>query len=220
MGPNSSIPTSFVPKQPVRTSVTPRASGGNPLMLIATVLLIASLVGAAAVFGYGKYLESVSAQKAAAVEKAQANIDSAGVEQFVRTRDRLTQAKVILDKHIAVSQFFSLLESLTLQSVRFESLSVAIADDRSGQIHAEGTARTFNALAAESSAFASEKRVKSAIFSGISTNQNGNVTFTLDANLDPNLILFAGPAAGVAPAEPLVPATTTAPLGGSATTTP
>lgn len=227
MAPSPTIPTSFVPKQPVRPSQRFYKSGGNLFLLIACIALGVSLAGVAGVFAYERYLENVRESKSAAVQQAQADVDSATVEDFIRTRDRFTAAKGLLGSHVAVSQFFDLLESVTLQSVRFNSLSFILAEDRSAEIQMKGVARTFNALAAESSAFASEKRIKRAIFSDINVNANGTVSFALDADLSPNLLLMSLESVSDAPV--LIPVTpsftgtttaTTTPVTAPATTTP
>ena len=58
-------------------------------------------------------------------------------------------------------------------------------DNRTAKIEMGGTARNFNALAAQSSAFTSDKEIKNAIFSGfVLDSKDGTVTFQLNADLD------------------------------------
>lgn len=195
----TTIPTSFVPKQPVRPGTQFSHSGTNVFLTIAIVILGVSILSAGATFGYEQYLLSVREKKSAEVKNAQAQIDSSTVEEFIRTRDRFTAAKGLLDSHVAVSNFFDTLETLTLQTVRFNSLSFNLAEDRSAEIRMDGVARTFNALAAQSSAFANEKRIKRAIFSGITVNENKTVSFSLAADLDAKLLVLVPEEAPVPP---------------------
>lgn len=160
-------------------------------MLIALIILGISIVGAGVVFGYKQYLTSQRDTKAQAVQKAQESLSSATVEEFIRTRNRFSAAGTLLENHTAVSRFFSLLEGMTLANVRFNSLTFELDEERAGHITMDGVARTFNALAAQSSAFAGEKQVKRAIFSNIALNTSGIVTFALSADLDPRLISFS-----------------------------
>lgn len=187
----TTIPTSFVPKQPVRPGSSYTKSGGNTFMIVALVLLGLSIVGAGVVFGYEQYLTSQRDTKAQAVKTAQENLSSATVEEFIRTRNRFSAANSLLDNHIASSRFFSLLENLTLTNVRFSSLSFKLDDEHAGHIMMDGVARTFNALAAQSSAFAGEKQIQRAIFSNIAVSPSGAVTFVLTADLDPRLLSFS-----------------------------
>jgi hypothetical protein len=193
-----------------------RTGGGNIFLVIASLVLGLSLLGSIGVFAYERYLTGVRDTRAAEVAQAEELINPDSVEDFIRTRDRFIEAGEILDGHVAVSQFFDLLESLTLQSVRFDTLTFMLAEDRTAEIRIAGVARTFNSLAAQSSAFASEKRIKSAIFSNITVNDNRTVAFSLEADLDPRLLILNPPEAQ---AMPEVPAATTTPAAPAATTT-
>jgi hypothetical protein len=211
------IPTSFVPKQPV-TAPRKRVSGANPFLALAYVVAGVAVVGCFAVFGYQYFLDGVAKKKAEAVSAAQQRIDQATVTEFIRLRDRFTAAVSILNQHVVLSQFFDDLERLTLQGVRFSSLKISVTEDRKALIEMDGTARTFNALAAQSSAFASDKRIKRAIFSGINV-KGTSVEFTLNAELDPSLVVAsAGSAAAVVPITP--PPATASTTQTTATTSP
>ena len=212
----TTIPTSFVPKQPVHTGSRYVQSGGNTFLMLSLIILGISILGAGGVFGYERYLISVRDTKSATVQSAQENIDASTVEDFIRTRDRFTAAQGLLNNHVAVSNFFDLLESLTLQNVRFSSLSFTLTEDRSAEIQMNGTARTFNALAAQSSAFASEKRIKRAIFSDIKVNDTKTVSFSLAADIDPKLLALTPETIPALPVEDA----TTASSSQSTTTTP
>ncbi len=198
-------------------------SGTNLFLLIGLVVMGVSILAAAGVFGYQKYLEGVRDARAAELTEAQKNADSNTVDQFVRLRNRLLAANTLLSQHVALSQFFDVLEGLSLQNVRFESLKLTVGDDRTARIQMTGTARTFNALAAQSSAFAAEKRVKRAIFSGITINKDNTVAFTLQADLDPRLVVMgsAPQVSALAPAPSATASSTVPQLPATlATTTP
>jgi Tfp pilus assembly protein PilN len=192
------IPTSFVPKQPV-TAPRKRTSGANPFLALSYIVLAVAIAGATGVFGYQYFLASVAKKKANDVVTAQKQIDQATVTEFIRLRDRFTAAKGILDSHVGLSQFFTDLEGLTLQGVQFNTLKITVTGDHQATISMTGIARSFNTLAAQSSAFASDKRIKRAIFSGI-TSKAGGVAFNLEAQLDPSLVVLS-----TAPAAPAVP---------------
>lgn len=209
-----SIPTSFVPKQPLDTSRRKQQGGNNLFLLIALMVLGVSVITAGAVFGYQKYLESVIKLKEAQLASAQEEISSDTVEEYIRLEERFDSARALLDNHLATSQFFTVLEEITLKNVRFDNLSFVVADDRTAKIELNGTARNFNTLAAQSNAVAADKNFKRAIFSGISLNPGGSVGFTLSADISPELMLMHAPeevpVVEPAPApEAAVPAATT-----------
>jgi hypothetical protein len=221
VAPSPVIPTSFVPKQPVRASGQYKSTGGNPFLLVGFILFGISIAAALGVFLYEQYLTGVRDNKRAEVEQAEEAINSSAVEEFIRTRERFTSADELLNGHIAASKFFALLEGLTLESVRFNTLSFKLADDRTAEIQMTGVARTFNALAAQSSAFASETRIRRAIFSDIDVNDTGTVSFALSADLTPGLLKVSEEEALPyiqLPAEETTPSDL--PLTEEATTTP
>ena len=85
----------------------------------------------------------------------------------------------------------------------------------------QGVARSFNALAAESAAFADDKRIKRAIFSAITADKGGLVRFSLRAELDPKILVLeknaklpavAPTPANIATTTQLIPPATTSPL--------
>ena len=182
------IPTSFVPKQPVllRKSI----SGFNPFLVVSYFILGIWVVIAGLVFAYQFYLSRVAEQKSEELRTAQNNIDRATVSEFIRLRDRFTTAKDLLNKHHVPSHFFDELENITIQNVRFTSLKLTIKDTGMATVQMQGVARNFNALAAQSTAFAKDKNFKRAIFSGFTLDSKDNsVTFQVNADVDPSLMV-------------------------------
>lgn len=207
------IPTSFVPKQPVGLITRRPKSGTNVFLLLSLFVAGAAVVVALATFGYQTYLESSRDTKAAQLKQAEDAIDTDTVEGFIRLRNRLQSSRTILDEHVTLSQLFDVLETRTLKNVRFDSLTISIGDDRGAELQLDGVARSINALAAQSNEFAAEKRIKRAIFSGITPKEDGTISFKLSAEIDPKLVV--GGTTGTAGVMTAPSATTTKP---SATT--
>lgn len=168
------------------------------------------------VFFYGRYLTSNKAVKDAALASAQAGIDPTTVKDFVRLRDRLNSSQSLLSAHPAFSNFFSAIEKLLPASVRFTTLHLTFGEGGIAKIEGAGIAKSFNALAAASNAFATDGRIKDAIFSNISVNRDSSVSFALSAALDPKLVEFSptdtagnvsAPAPAPTPAAPSTPGT-------------
>jgi hypothetical protein len=211
------IPTSFVPKQPVSPGSRRGSSGNNIFLYVSLGILIVTLLAAGGVFFYAQYLNSVENAKAAELLAAQNNVSPSAVDSFVRLHNRFIAAEQIITQHVALSQFFTLLASITVQDVHFTSLNITVADDRSAQITMMGDAQNFNALAAESTVFAQQKNITSAIFSNITVNKDGTIGFSLAANLTPALVIEN--AAPLTPALLAAPPATTTPVTLPATTT-
>ncbi len=203
------IPTSFVPHAAGAAPQKFRADFGGAFGFFAYGALGIVFLLALGVFFYGRLLVADRAAKDTALAKAEAAIDPVTVEGFVRLRNRLDQSGTLLKKHVAISNFFGALETLLPGSVRFTSLHLVLDTTGTAKIEAAGVAKSFNALAAASTAFATDGRIKDAIFSKISINKDNSVNFGLSAALDPKLIAFS-PNTDV-PSAPVTPAATTAP---------
>ena len=214
------IPTSFVPKQPLSAGARKATAGTNYLLIGAGIIFGIAVLAAAGVFGYKTYLENARDTKAAQLVQAQQEIDMDTIENFIRLRDRLRSTETIIGQHVLLSRFFEVLETRALQSVQLKTLSLKVNEDRSAEIEAGGVAASFNALAAQSASFAEEKRIKSAIFSDITPDKDGVIQFTLNANLDPRLITNAGGEAFVSPSEAAAPPAPAAPSQSTPTSTP
>lgn len=174
---------------------------------IAYGALILVVILSVLVLVYGRLLAGQKAAKDAALAKAEAAIDPATVTEFIRLRDRLDQGTILLNNHVALSGLFSALETLDPSTVRFDTLRVDFGSQNTPQLTGTGTTKSFNALAAVSDSFANDGRIKDAIFSNITVNPNGSVSFSISATLDPKLIAYAPSA----PSPSASAATTTAP---------
>jgi hypothetical protein len=192
------------------------------LSALAYFLFVLALVAAGGVFLYGNILASQKTSKDAALASAESSIDQGTISDLVRLRDRLSSAQTLLNNHIALSGLFNLLETVTPSDADFSSVNVTIDDSGNALLVADGTAKSFNALAAASDDFSTASGLKNAIFSNLAVASNGSVSFVLSATLEPSLIAYTGstgsPQAG-AEAAP-APAATASTTAATATTTP
>lgn len=225
------IPTSFVPHAPGSPQQFRASFSSDSFIgafgLFAYFVLGVAFVLALGVFVYGRYLASELSTKDAAIAKATAAIDRSTVEGFVRLRNRLNLSGTLLNKHLALSSFFTSLETLLPASVRFSALHISTDAAGMSKVEATGLAKNFNSLAVVSTAFAADGRIKDAIFSKISINKDNSVSFSLSATLDPKLVAFSPnettldlgspsalptePVTQTAPPVPALPSTQSAP---------
>ncbi len=214
------IPTSFVPKQPVQSGRRPMSSGNNLFLLASLGIAGLTVILAGSIFAYNRYLTHTLVSKQAQLVQAQGKVDENTIEDFVRLRDRLSNGKDLLTNHVVLSQFFTTLESLTLQNIQFSNLKLSIAGDHTAKLEMKGTAKNFNALAAQSNAFAGEKRIKRAIFSDINLTQAKLVSFSLTADVDSKLIIEGSSVTASQQTAPIpvsnpVPVASTSPVSGT-----
>lgn len=185
------IPTSFVPHPTGAAPRRFRADLTGAFDYFAYGVLGLVFVLALGVFLYGRVLAADKLSKDAEVSSRLTSIDLRTVNDFVRLRDRLTSGQVLLGKHMAFSTFFAALETLLPATVRFTSLHLSVDPSGATVLEGAGVAKSFNALAAASAAFAQDGRIKDAIFSNITVNAKDNsVSFVLSAALEPGIIAF------------------------------
>lgn len=182
------IPTSFVPHS-ASQKFRPDFTGAFGFFAYA-VLGIAFLL-ALGVFFYGRILSADKVSKDKELLAAEAGIDSKSVGNFVRLRDRLTSSDALLKGHVAFSGFFSSLEKIIPTTVHFTTLHLTFNTAGVSKVSGAGVAKSFNALAAASTAFATDGRIKDAIFSDIIINKDSSVSFSLAATLDRDIIVFS-----------------------------
>src|SRR3989344_125972 len=185
------IPTSFVPRPTASSPIQSRADYTSAVGLFPDTGLRLGFMLALGVFFYGRILASDKDSKDKALAAAEAKIDSNTVENFVRLRNRLISSEALLGSHIAFSGFFSSLEKILPTTVRFTALHLSTDTVGLSKVEGAGVAKSFNALAAASSAFAEDGRIKDAIFSDINVNKDNSVSFSLTATLDSKIIAFS-----------------------------
>lgn len=204
------IPTSFVPHSAASDMRRTPGDFAVAFGFIAYFVCGLSIVAALAVFGYGHLLAAQKTAKDKQLADADAALDPATVTNFVRLRDRLSSGAQLLQNHVAYSGLFTVLEKTLPQTVRLGQVHVAQGAAAAQGVStiilsANGTAKTFNALAAASDALAADGRIKGAIFSGITVATTGGVNFTLTATVDPALVAFTAPATAATSTDTTTP---------------
>lgn len=187
------IPTSFVPQPASAAGRKFHSDFTGAFGFLAYTILGIVLALSISLFFYGRILSATLASKDAQLAQAEAAIDPATVESFVQLRDRLNAGTTLLTNHTAFSNFFTLLDTVLPTPSRFNSLHLTATDAKQITLQGAGVAKNFNALAAASNAFASDGRIKDAIFSNIVINKDNSVSFALAASLDPSVVAFAPP---------------------------
>ena len=197
----SNVPTSFVPHSatpPRKFRVDLVGAFGFFSYAILAIVFVLSI----SVFFYGRILAVSQSSKDTALAEAEKTIDPLTAKSFIRLRDRLSSSKTLLSNHVAFSGFFELLETIMPTTVRFTSLQLSIDNTGIVKVSSSGIAKSFNALALTSAAFAEDDRIKDAIFSSITVNpKDSSVSFALSASLDPKLIAFSPIVLAAAPQE-------------------
>ncbi len=176
----SEVPTSFVPRAPMRQlkqSMHFDLSGA--IAFVATIAFALAALAALGMFLYGYYLERQLTSRQAELHTIQQSLDQATVATYSHTSQQITAATTLLNQHTTPSRLFDLLEAKTVQNIRFTSLSLLMQKDHTDQLKANGVARNFDALVAESRVFLDDNNLSSVVFSNIEPGR-GKTSNTVD----------------------------------------
>ena len=212
---------SFIPKRSLDVSA-PRGGGGGLVFLIALLIFVASLVAAGAAFAYTQYLNNAITTKAKSLTLAEGAYDPGSIQDLASLDTRLTQAKILLDKHVAATGLFAFLSTQTLNAVSFSNFSYELNIDGSAKITLQGTADSFATVALQSDQFDGNRLLSDVIFSGITADATGRINFSVSATVDASVLSYSASLANGAVPVPVsnTPSTAASSTGLFATTTP
>jgi len=153
------------------------------------LVFVLSIAAALLVFGYGLYLKSSLTKMGEALEIAKTNLEPDTIKEVARLDARIVGVEKLLAGHTVLLPFFDFLENNTLKSVRFTQFSLANSPE-GFSVSVRGQARGYAALAFQADTLNKSKYLKSTSFSNLDLDEKGNVTFALEAIIDPSLISY------------------------------
>ena len=181
---------SFIPKQSL--AAASRGGGMGLFFLVSLLIFVMALVSAGAVFTYQQVLGSTITGKDGDLRRAEGAFDAGTIQDLLRTDNRLTQARGLLQRHVAPSAVLYFLSTITLERVQLNSFDMNLKADGGASLSLTGTADSFSSVALQSDQFGSTKVLKDVIVSGVSVSESGKVTFSVNATVDSSLLLYSG----------------------------
>lgn len=186
------VTTSFIPKASLKDERR-RVSKNSPIGIInviATVILIAAIIAAAGIFLFERFTIENIERKRASLERAREAFEPATIRELSRLDTRLDVGLTLLNEHPAPSVIFDELETITLDSVRFENFSYGETAPGQITVTMEGEASSFNALALQSDAFGESEIFEEPIFGNLNLSATGNVVFSFVATVNLSRIRY------------------------------
>lgn len=157
-------------------------------MVISSIIFVVALSGAVGAFLYEYSLSKGIDSASKYLDERKSALEPATIDDLLRTDKRLRAASDILNSHIVVTPLFSLLESLTLKTVSFSRMDYSNSPEKGPIVKLAGVAKNYGSVALQADILNGNKRfIKSAVFSGLNLDDKGNVTFTVQIELDPDL---------------------------------
>ncbi len=184
--------TSFIPKKPLVSTqeVSHRGSTISFFSLISIVIFVVSLAGAGGVYAWSRILTQQEITNQETLKKARDAFDPSLILELKKVSNRLTLSKQVLSSHIALSEFFKIVEAMTLKSVRFKNFSFSHTD-KEIRVTMSGEAENFSSIALQSDVLGKSKDITDPIISNLALETNGNVSFEFTGTIDPKLLSYA-----------------------------
>lgn len=167
------------------TSRRSKASGGGltwRLLIFASLVflaMVASYVGLE--YGYKTILIGQKAKAESQASELIAGVPKQKQEAVVDFYSRLANIRSVLQRHIYMSRFLSLLEGATSKGVYFSSLDMSAAE---GEVKAVGVARNYEELSTQLKALAGAAGVREVTLKSAITTEGGQVVFDINFNFD------------------------------------
>jgi len=212
--------SSFIPKGAI-PSVGPRGAAIDRgersffgFISIIIFILVALLSGG--ILAYKYYLNSEIAKMGSNLTAASATLDPTSINQMVDLSARISSVQGLISHHVVLTPLFAFLESSTVSSIRLTDFNYSITDKKVLQVIIKGLANGYSDIALQSSVLSKTPYFKNIVFSNLTLNPQGKVSFTVSADVDPTLVSYQKSLAGLKVTLPTsITSTTTA-----ATSTP
>lgn len=210
------MPTSFIPKRPVSTdavSAPKKSRSVGILSLLATIVVIATVVSFAGVYLYQRQLDSQKINTQKEVEDAKDDIGSDFLTDMKELNARIEGVKDLINTHIVVSPIFSALEETTLRSIQYKTFKYDFVIDpvskaKMVEVSLTGVAKSYETIALQSDAFIKAPLIKNPVFSGLTVDEKvGTIDFILMFNVLPEDLSFQKFVSGLEQATVVTPTT-------------
>jgi hypothetical protein len=201
-GEQTKFTTSFIPKKPVTSTVTGYKTSSSLLTIITAAIFLGTVVFGGGIFAYKLTVETQIKAQIDTLTKSREGLDEKFIKEATRLNTKLIAVKSLLDTHQAPSAVFDLLQSTTLNSVRFNSLKYS-TDKTKGTItlDASGVGVGYQSIVLQSDEFGKTGSLKDVVFASVQPTDSGLVSFSWRSELDQSVVLYRKNLVGVNPTD-------------------
>lgn len=186
--------SSFIPKASFEQVASPEETKFGLLAILAVALVALSLIGTGGLFFYKKMLEREADNLKYQLASAEAAVDVKGLEEIILFDKRLEMVKGILAGHVAVSNYFQMLENLTVSQIKFSNLKYKAASIDDIAVEMIGKAKSFGVIALQEDVMSKNENTVLSDFSGITVDgKTGEITFNFKGVFKSGLVAFKLP---------------------------
>ncbi len=182
--------TSFIPKKSLSQAGSYSPPTIGILSMIATLVFLAAVGIAGGLFIYEKVVSEQIGSYQKDLERARAEFNPEKTNELTRLSKRIENTKKLLNGHLAVSNFFKLLESNTLKTVRFNEFDFTSEGLDTVVIKMTGQANSFSSIALQADRLNANPMFKNTIVDNINLEKFGNVSFLVTTSVDPSVVSY------------------------------
>lgn len=192
-GMDTKFKSSFIPKTAFEESGLKREGFGFFGVLVVLVFIV-SLVVSGGAFFYKMMLKSDIGNLKSQVSSALAAIDKKSVNEIVLFDKQLDSVREVLSRHVAVSQFFEMLEKDSVSQIQFMNLNFSAYPGSNITVSMDGKARSYSAIALQEDVFIKNTDPVSVNFNNMKADpKSGEVSFSFKGEFKNKLIKFGLP---------------------------
>jgi hypothetical protein len=201
---DSKIPTSFIPKDTIRTDLRERREPVSIFFIVSLFILAGSLIYLAGIYVYRTMVYNEINNPCVTEEGGSGSCglrDSLGVEvrEFQKQKledlkkldTKLKNGSRVLGTHITLRPLFDLLGAYTGANIQYQKFEYR-GDSDVVTVAINGIAKSYEDIAFQQKVFATEtnKGIRDFSFSEFNVDQKGQVSFKLTLVVEPSLLSY------------------------------
>ena len=182
---------SFIPKTSSSgaSQTSYKKAGLGPMSKSSVFLFIISLAILGGAFLYKNAIIRQIDSLTVSLTRAKAAFDPVLISEMEKLTVSLIVAEDLIAEHRFQSNIFDALEDLTHPDLRFSSLSYSYDLLKGGvKIDLTGQSKSYIALAQQAEIFGDSNKIESFTFSGLSLDETGDISFSLDLIFNPLIL--------------------------------
>jgi hypothetical protein len=183
--------SSFIPKKSVDSGIkmVDAKSPTSLFSILTVVVVILTIVASAALFVYQRILQNQINQVQTNIVSAREAFQPDTIKQLIDVSSQISMTEKLLNSHILISQIFNILQNLTVRKISFTDFTYT-SQGGVPSVTMDGESQSYNALAEQYNIFNGSGLVQNPAFSNFVLAQDGNISFTFSANIDPSAISY------------------------------
>lgn len=216
--------SSFIPKTPI-VGTTIQKERMSLLTALGGLIFLLSLISIGGVFIYKMMVNSKLNELKAELATLESQVNRQEIARLVSFDKKLESTKEVLTNHVALTNFFKMLELDTLPNVSFTSLKYTAPAGKNIVVSMDGFTSNYRILGEQQKVFLADPNTFAADFKTMSFDKvKRQVVFVFEGEFKSNLVKFAYPvvptaATSTSTVRPGTATTTATTTPGQATTT-